>query len=63
MKKKYESQKEAQKRYREKGKRYYIECSPSETDIIAKLEAERDNDGYVRYIKRLIREDIAKQQK
>ena len=59
-KKKYESQKEAKKRYQEKSKRYYLECSPSETDIIAKLEAERDKEGYVRYIKRLIREDIAK---
>ena len=63
MKKKYESQKRAVKKYREKSKRYYLECYPSETDIIEKLEAEREVDGYVRYIKRLIREDIAKQNK
>lgn len=58
---KYESQKRAKKKYQEKAKRYYLDCYPSEADIIEKLEAERDNDGYVKYIKRLIREDIAKQ--
>lgn len=57
---KYESQKAAKKKYQEKSKRYYLECYPSETDIIAKLESEREKDGYVKYIKRLIREDIAK---
>lgn len=57
---KYESQKRARDKYNAKAKRYYLECYPSETDIIEKLEAERDNDGYVKYIKRLIREDIAK---
>ncbi len=57
---KYESQKRAKKKYQEKAKRYYLDCYPSEADIIEKLEAERNADGYVKYIKRLIRADIAK---
>jgi hypothetical protein len=57
---KYESQKRAKKKYQEKAKRYYLDCYPPETDIIEKLESERNADGYVKYIKRLIREDIAK---
>ena len=58
---KYESQKRARDKYNAKSKRYYIDCYPSEADIIEKLEAERSADGYVKYIKRLIREDIEKQ--
>lgn len=57
---KYESQKQARAKYNAKAKRYYLDCYPPEADIIEKLEAERDKDGYVKYIKRLIREDIAK---
>lgn len=57
---KYESQKRARDKYNAKAKRYSISCYPPEKDIIAKLEEERDKDGYVKYIKRLIREDIAK---
>ena len=55
-----DDKRKAQRKYNKKAKRYYIDCYPSESDLIAKLEAERDNEGYVTYIKNLIRADIAK---
>lgn len=42
-------------------KRYVLQVTIStESDIIQKLDVEKDNDGYATYIKRLIREDIEK---
>lgn len=45
-------------------KRYVLQMTIStDSDIIEKLDSEKAKDGYATYIKRLIREDIAKQQK
>lgn len=42
-------------------KRYVLQVTiNTEADIIAKLDAEKSEEGYARYIKRLIREDIEK---
>lgn len=57
---KTEAQKRARNKYKLKVKKYTLECYPTEPEIIAKLEAERQADGYSAYIKRLIKEDIAR---
>ena len=64
---KTEAQKRARNKYRKKLKTYSVECFPAtDADIIAKLEEEKEKGkkhrtgGYAAYIKRLIREDIAK---
>ena len=54
------AQKRARNNYKQKVKRYEIQCYPTEPEIIAKLEAEKGKGGYVPYIKDLIRADIAK---
>lgn len=55
-----DAQKKARNNYRKKLKTFYIECYPADNDVIAKLEAEKQGGGYATYIKKLIREDIAK---
>ena len=55
------AQKKAKAKYTKSSvKVYRIECYPTDADISAKLEAERQKGGYVPYIKELIRKDIAK---
>lgn len=55
---KTEAQRKARNKYRPKIKQYAVQCYPADSDIIAKLEEEKQRDGYNLYIKRLIREDI-----
>lgn len=57
---KTEAQKRARNKYRPKIKQYAVQCYPADGDVIAKLEEEKQGDGYNAYIKKLIREDIAK---
>lgn len=57
---KTEAQKRARNNYRKKLKTYSVECYPTDADIIAKLEAEKQAGGYMSYIKKLIREDITR---
>lgn len=57
---KTEAQRKARNKYRGKIKQYAVQCYPADSDIIAKLEEEKQGDGYNPYIKRLIREDIAR---
>ena len=56
---KTEAQKKARNNYRKKIKHYSLECYPADSDIIAKLEEEKQGGGYNAYIKELIRQDIA----
>jgi hypothetical protein len=56
---KTEAQKRARNKYRPKIKQYAVQCYPADGDVIEKLEAEKQGDGYNAYIKKLIREDIA----
>lgn len=58
-----DAQKRARNKYRPKIKQYAVQCYPADADIIAKLEAEKQGDGYNAYIKKLIRENIAKSKK
>lgn len=53
-----EAEKKAKKKYRDKGKRLYIDLYPSEADLIAQVEKQPNKQGY---IKALIRADIEKQ--
>lgn len=53
-----ESIKKAKAKYKSKVSVFRIECYPTETDIIAKLEEEKQKEGYATYIKKLIREDM-----
>lgn len=53
------AQRKARNNYRGKIKQYAVQCYPADSDIIAKLEEEKNGDGYNAYIKRLIRQDIA----
>lgn len=55
-----ESQKKAKAKYKSKVKVFRIECYPTEADIIAKLEEEKQKEGYATYIKDLIRADMEK---
>lgn len=55
-----ESQKKAKAKYKSKVKVFRIECYPTEADIIAKLEEEKQKEGYAAYIKNLIRADMVK---
>lgn len=64
---KTEAQKRARKNYRKKIKTYTLECYPeTEPELIAKIEEEKEKGkkniagGYAAYIKKLIREDIAR---
>lgn len=52
-----EAEKKAKKKYRDKGKRLYIDLYPSETDLIEQVEKQPNKQGY---IKGLIRDDIEK---
>ena len=54
-----EAEKKAKKKYREKGKRLYIDLYPSESDMIEHIEKQPNKQGY---IKGLIRADIEKNQ-
>lgn len=56
---KTEAQRKARNNYRKKVNRYTLECYPTDSDIIAKLEEEKQGGGYNAYIKELIRRDIA----
>lgn len=53
-----EAQKRAKAKYREKMRTFRIDVCPSEQDILDKLESV---DRYATYIKKLIREDIARE--
>lgn len=50
-----EAEKKAKKKYRDKGKRLYIDLYPSEADLIAQVEKQPNKQGY---IKGLIRADM-----
>ena len=52
-----EAQKRAKSKYQEKVRAFRIEVYPTEQDILEKLESV---DKYATYIKKLIRDDIAK---
>ena len=55
------AQKKAHNNYAKKIKLYRFECYPNtEPEIIEKLEKEKQAGGYAKYIKKLIREDIAR---
>lgn len=55
------AQKKAKAKYKKSSvKVYRVECYPTDADISAKLEAEKQKGGYATYIKELIRKDIAK---
>lgn len=56
---KTEAQRKARNNYRKKVSRYTLECYPTDSDIVAKLEEEKQGGGYNAYIKELIRRDIA----
>ncbi len=56
---KTEAQRKARNKYRGKIKQYAVQCYPADGDVIAKLEEEKQRDGYNAYIKELIRRDIA----
>lgn len=53
-----EAQRRAAKKYKAKVKTYTIECYPTDANIIYKLESERAKNGYSNYIKKLIKNDI-----
>lgn len=59
-----ETQKRAKRKYKANVKRYFIECYPTDTDIINALEERKTEngkkEGYNTYIKKLIRKDIEK---
>ena len=52
---KTEAEKKAKKKYRDKGKRLYIDLYPSEADLIEQVEKQPNKQGY---IKALIRADM-----
>lgn len=52
------AQRRAQKAYKKKCKRYVIECYPTDSAIIEKLEKEKRQGGYSSYIKQLIADDL-----
>lgn len=59
---KSEAQKRARQKYaKTKIKKFTLDCYPTDADIKEKLKEEKQNGGYATYIKRLIREDLAKQ--
>lgn len=53
-----EAQKRARDKYNAKARQLIIRIYPSEPDILQKINEQQD--GYAPYIKRLIREDIAR---
>lgn len=53
-----EAQKRARDKYNAKARQLIIRIYPSEPDILEKINEQQG--GYARYIKRLIREDIAR---
>lgn len=55
-----EAEKRAKKKYRDKGKRMTIDFYPSEADLIEQIEKQPQKQTY---IKRLIREDMAREKK
>lgn len=55
-----EAERNAKKKYRDKGKRMTIDFYPSEADLIEQIEKQPQKQTY---IKRLIREDIAREKK
>lgn len=55
---KTEAQRRAKRAYKKKCKRYVIECYPTESAIIEKLEKEKQRSGYSSYIKCLIADDL-----
>lgn len=57
-----DAQKRANAKYNAKGRRYVVAVYPSEADIRARLDERTIAEGYNTYIKRLIREDIARTQ-
>jgi hypothetical protein len=57
---KTEAQKRASKKYDAKAKRVEIKIFPSEQDILEKILKVSTQEGVAPYIKRLIREDIKK---
>ena len=57
---KTEAQKRAQKKYDAKAKQLILRIYPSEQDILDKIIEVSADGGYAPYIKRLIREDIAR---
>lgn len=60
---KTEAQKRASKKYDAKAKRIEIKIFPSEQDILDRIIEISSEEGYAPYIKRLIREDIKKDEK
>ncbi len=58
---KTEAQKKAQKKYDAKAKRLEIKIFPSEQDILDKILQVSAEGGYAPYIKKLIRQDIARE--
>jgi hypothetical protein len=60
---KTEAQKRASKKYDAKAKRIEIKIFPSERDILDRIIEVSAEEGYAPYIKRLIREDIKKDEK
>ena len=50
-----EAEKKAKKKYRDQGKRIYLDFYPSEADLIEQIERQPNKQGY---IKGLIRADI-----
>lgn len=55
-----EAERNAKKKYRDKGKRMTIDFYPSEADLIEQIEKQPQKQTY---IKRLIREDMAREKK
>lgn len=55
-----EAQKRARRRYDRKCKKLQVTVYPSEPDIEDRLDEVRDGEGISPYVKRLIREDIAR---
>ena len=53
-----EAERNAKKKYRDKGKRMTIDFYPSEADLIEHIEKQPQKQTY---IKRLIREDMARE--
>ena len=60
---KTEAQKRASKKYDAKAKRIEIKIFPPEQDILDRIIQVSAEEGYAPYIKRLIREDIKKDEK
>lgn len=56
-----EAQKRAHAKYEAKAKRLAISLYPSEIDLLDKISEVSKTEGYSPYIKRLIREDIARE--